>query len=416
MWKKKLFNTLLFVTIFALLSVLFNRCYKEEIINPGIVQSLNLLMTEEQQLKAWESRGIKYDIDNPKPTLVVNDEVYRIKKIGLRGQSALNYSRKCYKLSLYEPLSLVNESIVKDLYDFSLISMVNDYTYIENLCSFGILKKLNLFPLFYRLTELKINGQSQGLYLLIEDPESYALDDVRSEFVMRRGYNHSIDNYDFKPHGSVNDEGIYFNRYYSIYSSVVTYDSVALYDTLSGLFNLSMYMRKMVVENLLTNGDYTDEVYFYADPKNYKFEIIPWDYDDVFSELPHEIGQDWGIGTLFGQRSYHDLSDKINDIGMKPIFSIEDDLDYKIAKDTFLYGKYLEELASVLLVIDDIYINQHFNNIERDLNPYYEVEDIIEMSKYDNKPTDKELLKSNLNEKKNRLLSRLQEMRNYVSH
>ena len=40
------------------------------------------------------------------------------------------------------------------------------------------------------------------------------------------------------------------------------------------------------------------------------------------------------------------MNDIIADVGSKLLFSIEDDLDYKIAKDSFLYQQYLKTLRS----------------------------------------------------------------------
>ena len=130
--------------------------------------------------------------------------------------------------------------------------------------------------------------------------------------------------------------------------------------------------------------------------------------------MPHEIGSGWGIGNLFGERLYPDLTDKINDVGTKPIFSVEDDLDYKIAKDTFLYNKYLEELRYSLSIVDENFIHILFEDIDKELSPYYEHDEIIEMSNYDNKPTNKELYNNNLTDKKNMLLTRRLEMSQYI--
>ena len=82
------------------------------------------------------------------------------------------------------------------------------------------------------------------------------------------------------------------------------------------------------------------------------FGVFPWDLDDIFADQPHEIGNPWALGTIFGPREYSSMDDIIADVGSKLLFSIEDDLDYKIAKDSFLYQQYLKTLRIVIEKID----------------------------------------------------------------
>ena len=67
------------------------------------------------------------------------------------------------------------------------------------------------------------------------------------------------------------------------------------------------------------NGDYSDEVFFYIDPKIRKFRIIPWDYDDIFANAPHEGGAE-------NKKALSEIN----------LFSTEDHLDEKIATDSYL--------------------------------------------------------------------------------
>ena len=410
------YNHVFIAFVFAFTIAMSSGCYKEMVIPPEDFQTIDIIMTEEQRLHVWEARGVKFDLDDPKPQLTINNTVYNVKKIGLRGQSALNFSRKSFRVNLYETLEITNGDAIKTLHGFDLIAMASDYTYIENRCSHGILRQAGLFPLFRKFVEVKINGRTQGLYLLLEDPKSYALDVAGSEFILRRGYNHGIDNYEYQPNSTSDNVDYYLDKFNKIYSCIVNYDSVQLYDTLAGLFDISMYMKKLAVDYLLANGDYTDEIYFYSAPgSNHKFKIIPWDYDDVFSLIPHEIGSGWGTGTLFGTRDYPALQDQLNEKGNKPLYSIEDDLDFKIARDSFLYNKYLEEVENVLNSADDAFINDLFIEIENELMPYYNHNEIIAMSQYDDKPANMELFRENLQEKRSYLLERRSQMLHYIN-
>jgi hypothetical protein len=136
-----------------------------------------------------------------------------------------------------------------------------------------------------------------------------------------------------------------------------------MYDTLSSYIDMEQYFTKLSIDMLIKNGDYTDEIIFYTKIKNGKelLGIFPWDYDDIFSSQPHEIGNPWAPGTVFGKRQYNSMNDVIADVGPKLLYSIEDDLDYKIAKDSFLYQEYLKTLQGVIEKIDLTAIDRVFD-------------------------------------------------------
>lgn len=41
-------------------------------------------------------------------------------------------------------------------------------------------------------------------------------------------------------------------------------------------------IEKLAFNYLIRNGDYTDELFLYLTGKGNQFQIIPWDYDDIF--------------------------------------------------------------------------------------------------------------------------------------
>ncbi|MBN2666118.1 MAG: hypothetical protein JXR67_06375, partial [Bacteroidales bacterium] len=81
-------------------------------------------------------------------------------------------------------------------------------------------------------------------------------------------------------------------------------------------------------------------------------------------------------------------------------FSIEDDLDYKIASDDFLYGKYLETLQNVIEKIDASVIDRVFDYTRDHIGPFYDVDSIIGQSVYDEAETSYALFAANLEEKR----------------
>ena len=173
----------------------------------------------------------------------------------------------------------------------------------------------------------------------------------------------------------------------------------------------------MGVDYLLQNGDYTDEIYLYAMINNDtpRYRIIPWDYDDLFRDTPHEVGVSWGTGTIFGNRNYASTQDIYDEIGDKIIFSIEDDLDYAIAKDSFMNAMYEQVLSEMMHHIDTHFIEDLFDQINKELSPYYADKQIIAQSKSDGDPTSLALWKNNMKEKQAFLEERLKSMKNKLN-
>ncbi len=376
---------------------------------------INIIMTEEQEQLVYDSRDVKIEIDNPKPEFIFRNKKYELDKLSTRGESALRYRRKSFSVHLNEQIQMDNREysgIYYGLKSFKLISMVQDYTYLESRLAMGLLQKLSLWNIFYKYVELRINNNTQGVYLIIEDPEDYVIDKLRSEYILRRGYQNQIYKYEYEPllYNIAQEE--YEKTFYDIYSLITVYDSVTLYDSLRYILNIKDYFRKMAVDYLLRNGDLTDEIFFYShitDNKIY-YNIIPWDYDDIFADNPHEVGRAWGVGNLFGDRSYQSVEDIKNDVGDRHIFSIEDDLDYKIAKDDYLYSNYLVYLKEVLENLGDNDIEKVFSDIKKELTPFYKNKMIIEQSIYDDNTTNYDLFIQNHSDKLNYLIGRKAEI------
>jgi hypothetical protein len=129
---------------------------------------------------------------------------------------------------------------------------------------------------------------------------------------------------------------------------------------------MDQYMRWLAFNFSTKNGDYTDKIYLYIDPVDEKFRIIPWDYDDVFSEQPHE-----------GNKSRRAVS------GGKFIFSSEDRLDRVIITDEYLYAKYLEQLLDVIEILNDTTLLVLVNDAYCAIYPYYLDGDIMETTRHD---------------------------------
>jgi len=406
------------IVFIATLLLLALSCYREVPYEEANADTFDLSVSQEMQQFIYDSRDTTYAVQDASLALSFNGEAIELKEIRVRGKSATRYQRKSYVVFLSEAIQVLDRfgGGEKELSRFKLIALTMDYTYIENRLAFGILEEAGVMPLFYKFVEFRINDQTQGVYLLIEDPEAY-YKEIGSEFILRREYNHRIDDTDYDPTGYHIPYPDYENRFHQIYNSLTRFEGDALYRELSDRMDLRLYFRKMGIDYLLRNGDYTDELYLYTRVvmDTIRFYPIPWDYDDLFSDLPHEVRTSWGTGTLFGKRTYTSMEDVYADVGEKLIFSIEDDLDYMIAKDSVLYTYYCRELKDLFQEVDRDLIEKVFFQTETELSTFYNSFSVIEQSQYDKDMTTRELWIENMTDKKDLILKRLESIQRQVN-
>ena len=301
--------------------------------------------------------------------IVINGDSIIPERINTRGQTTLGYRRKSFSFSLETKAAFHHRGKTESFKKFFALSLSMDRIYINNRIAFEMMETLSLFHLYYTFCELRINDQSEGVYMIMERPEDWAIKKNNSPVMLRRGYNEDIVKTEINKNITKDEIKIYRSNYRKIYSSLSRYEGEELYKTLSGLIDLDSYMRWLAFNFYVHNSDYTDEVYLYIDPQNKKFNIIPWDYDDLFSKAPHE-----GYGE--GRKLQ----------GEKLIFSAEDLLDQKIASDPFLYKVYLTRFRELLGQLSPDVIKKTIENTFTELYPYYINQEIIGMSKSDRYP------------------------------
>jgi len=315
-----------------------------------------------------------------KPVVVINQDTIQVKDIHTRGQTTLYLRRKSFSFDLKSKATVYHGEQKESMKKFNAISLSMDKNYIRNRLAFELMEKLQLFDLFYSFSEVRINGQSEGIYMIIERPEDWALKKKNSPLIIRRGFDHKIDKIKTGKKIDKPDQKHFRNYYSEIYRSLNKYEGGELYDVLSKWIDLEMYMKWLAFNFFVRNGDYTDEVYLCIDPKENRFKIIPWDYDDIFAIAPHE-----------------GMDEKKKTIGDKYLFSSEDQLDKKIANDSYLYNLYLNLFKEVLLQLSENILKQTIEHTYADLYPYFANQEIIGMSQYDsNKNADLNTLKNDL--------------------
>lgn len=313
--------------------------------------------------------------------LVINGDTIRSSELSTRGQTTLNFRRKSYSFDVKPKASFNHGETHESFKKFFTLSLCMDKDYVNNRLAFEMMGVCGIFDLFYSFCELRINDHTEGVYMVIERPEDYALKKMNARILIRRGYNQNLEKIETGKKVKKQEIRNYCQYFRQIYKCLNRYKGEELYSKISELLDLEMYMRWLAFNFLVRNGDYTDEVYFFFNPANNKFGIIPWDYDDLFFSSPHE-GSDL----------------KADMIGRKLIFSAEDILDKEIANDPVLYRAYLKQLEEVLERLPAEVMKRIFEGIYAELYPYFTNPEIIGMSEYDSlNLTNTEKLRNDLN-------------------
>ena len=338
--------------------------------------SFNLTNLNYEQIKATSGQKVSVKAT----TLIINGDTLEPTEIKTRGKSTLYFRRKSYSFSLKSEASFRHGERVESFKKFYVVSLSMDKHYSSNRLAFGMMEAAKLFDLFYSYCELRINGNSEGICMIIERPEDWAMKKKGSPVIIRRGYNNSIDKIKTDKKTESEKAKKYKSYFRQIYRSLNKYEGEELYKTLSNWLDMNLYMKWLAFNFFVRDGDYTDEVYFFVDPLSDKFSIIPWDYDDLFSIAPHE-------GNVENRKI---LVDKL-------FFSTEDLLDKKIVTDPYLYKIYLIQLGELMQQLSPGVIKSVFENTYAELYPYYSNNEIISQSKYDRyKDSDLLTLKSDM--------------------
>lgn len=298
--------------------------------------------------------------------LMINGESIEQEALHTRGQTSLYFKRKSLGFKLKSNATFHHGEKTEKLKKFDLISLSMDKYYTRNRLAFEMMEKIGLFDLFFTFCELRVNGKSEGIFMVIERPEDWAIDKKNSPLMIRRGYEHKMDKVETEKKAEKSEIKKYEDNFRNIYKSLKKQEGEELFNTLSQWMDVENYMKWLAFNYFVKNGDYSDEVFFYVDPEIGKFRIIPWDYDDIFAGTPHE-GKD---------KAKRFVGDKL-------IFSAEDDLDVKIATDQFLYNKYLDIMKEVIETLSPKNLKEVFDNTYAELYPYFSEKEIISQAQYD---------------------------------
>jgi spore coat protein H len=298
--------------------------------------------------------------------MTCNDLPAPIKSLKIRGKTSLYYPKKSFTLKLDDKIDLPSARGTVRLEDCCLLGLSMDQCYVHNYIAFAMMDVLGLFNLAFGYCEVIINGETQGIYLFVERPRDYALKSVGSPAIIRRGFDEKIDDIEIGKNSPSRTRRSQCRKFDKIYAHCRKYRGQALYDSLDAQMDMTQYMNWLAFNFLIRNGDYTDEIHLYVDPKDDRFRIIPWDYDDIFSTEPHE-----------GRETRRSVP------GGGFIYSSEDRLDRMIITDEYLYARYLEQLLEVTGTLNDATLKRLFRDAYCAVYPYYLKGGILETTGWD---------------------------------
>lgn len=332
--------------------------------SPEISNHISFLLPDARVHSLHKSKGEKISVHVP--VMVINGDSIKSSQVRIRGNTSSYFQRKSFNIKLEKNASFFAPEDTFTLKQFYAISMSMDRNYIRNRISSVILNMQQVNTPLSCYSELKINNKSEGVYMIYYPPDDFAMTKRNCSLVIRRGYNAAIDK---MYHEKLSKEQVNFRKqkFLSIYKVLLKrYEGEQLYQELRNVLDLEGYFNWLAFNHLFQNGDYSDEVYFIWSESRNKFEILPWDFDDILRPQPHE-----GLNVRNAR------------IGDKLIFSSEDALDVRIALDDFLYRKYIECYQKYLESLTPETLANILSSVFREVYPYYLDEDVIAQSKYD---------------------------------
>lgn len=283
-------------------------------------------------------------------------------KANLRGQSSLDCERKSYSVNIkgsrqrhFAPGAASDE--------FYLIAMCLDDRYLHQYTADQLTQSLGAFPLQFRLVELRVEGDSRGVYLMIEKvKETLLIKSTRARSLLRRDTD--IDNKPPELKFASGSEADALERYDALISDAQSLEGQALLDALERHMDIDQYLRWVALMSLLGNGDYVDEVFFFAtettSPTGERadfFTIVGWDPDDLFSACHHN--------GRFALEDPHNI-----------LYCAESLLDHAIFDDPVVYQRFAQVLEAVLAEITPEVFNATIDTTVEALWTYLQHDDI----------------------------------------
>ena len=251
----------------------------------------------------------------------------------LHGNGSLRCDRHSYSLQLSGSARYLMPDSATD--EFTLISMCDDLAYVYAPTVYGLLSD-DLFPLKFRFIELIIDGQTRGIYQIIEKTSDELIsDNARVSSIMRRQYPMGTQEFFEVVYADTPDLLAPRNRFAAFAAQIAPLSGDALVSALRNQMDLDQYLRYLANQSIFKSGDYIDEVYFIGTEQanglggiTETYRVMAWD--------PEGYTNCHGGGAA----AYPDP----NGIA----YCAEGRLDHKILADPKVYAIFIKKLEDAL--------------------------------------------------------------------
>ena len=365
---------------------LYSNALSAQTLNQQSFPEIRITISAGQLKQLKSSKGSKLKMNDA--ILTINGDTASIKDMHVRGKTTLYFNRKSFSVDLDKTLDVMIEGEKIPLEKIDLLNLAMDKNIWHNRWSFLIMAQLGIFPPFNSYCTVLINNEPQGIYLLVEKPQ-HAASSLGSPYIIRRGLNHAVDK-EYIETTSKEELKKYRKQYRSLYETG-NLKGEALYQRFNESIYIDHYFTWIGFNYLVMNGDYSDELFLYIHPDTKRYEVIGWDYDDLFKVNPHE-------GKVIRNQTYKD----------RMLFSLEDSFDKKIASDDYIYSKYKETLNQLLFLFDSTLVTSSSQKVMHELESLSLNPENVQATRYlDKDPFDIENAKQDMHKSISYLLSHM---------
>lgn len=180
----------------------------------------------------------------------------------LHGNSSIRCPRHSYVISLTGSDRYLMPDSASD--EYTLVSMCDDPAYVYAPTALRMFSD-DLFPLKFRFVEFVIDGNTRGIYLLMEKTKDELVrDNARVTSVMRREYPQGGSDFFEVLLSDTADLNDPINRWKFFAARIATLSGDELIAALRSQLDLDQYLRYLAAQSVFRSGDYIDEVFFYG--------------------------------------------------------------------------------------------------------------------------------------------------------
>jgi len=253
----------------------------EPIVDPNLLNQMNIVLTEEEYLALLNNKLFDFQANG---RLEYKGIVFDI-EIEAQGAGSRYYNKWSYHVKLK------NGNRIKNLAEFNLSAQNFDKTMMSTLLASHLYKRAG-FPVFEsNHVFVNLNGKSYGLYLLIEK--------VDENFFSQRNMSiYELIKLGFDSKFTFSDEyntQFYFdkeipedNNYNSLNEFIHALDTARieiLEESLKPYLDVRNYLDYHAMTFIINNIDaFSNNFFLYRKKANKPFEIIPWDFDKAFTK------------------------------------------------------------------------------------------------------------------------------------